>query len=342
MGYPIQNENLNPGNINCRAVLFRKEPWRLSIQTKKEAHFSTIGPHQDSSPDPDKVALVLGGGGARGYAHLGIAQVLLDSGLEPDMVVGTSMGSVIGAALANRANLDGMIKVLNRLDINRILKISHQSRRELEKAIGKSLVKEIGIRRRLESDSNKPPVKLARLFTFFKLMTKNSSIKELPLSYAAVATDLDKGREILIKEGKVYRATAASSAIPGFIPPVKLNGYQLIDGGIVDTVPVLPALKMGAGAILAVDVSKSLEPNPDQNPLSLFYRTSEIRKNEIVRLRTSMVKEKLDGRLLTLNPPVDELNWLDFNEVDKAVSIGREYARENLTAIKDIFGEGIS
>lgn len=264
--------------------------------------------------------------------------MLLDSGLEPDIVVGTSMGSVIGAAVANRANLDGLVKVLNRLDVNRILKISPQSRRELEKAIGKSLVKEIGIRRRLRSESKKPPVKLARLFTFFKLMTKNSNIEELPIKYGAVATDLERGTEILIKEGKVYRATAASSAIPGFIPPVKLNGYKLIDGGIVDTVPVLPALKMGAGSVVAVDVSKSLEPNPDQNPLSLFYRTSEIRKNEIVRLRTSIVKDELDGRLLTLNPPVNELNWLDFNEVDKAASIGREFARENLSSIKDIFG----
>lgn len=254
------------------------------------------------------------------------------------MVVGTSMGSVIGAAVANRANLDGIIKVLNRLDVNQILKISRQSRRELEKAIGKSLVNQIGIRRRLKDKSKEPPVKLARLFTFFKLLTKNSSIQDLPINYAAVATDLDRGAEVLIKEGKVYRATAASSAIPGFIPPVKLNGYQLIDGGIVDTVPVLPALKMGAGSMVAVDVSKTIEPNPDQNPLSLFYRSSEIRRKEIVRLRNTIVKKKLDSRLLTLTPPVNELNWLDFNEVDKAVSIGRETARENLSSIKNIFG----
>ncbi len=310
----------------------------VTINPEEDFHFSTIGPLQENPPDPNKVALVLGGGGARGYAHLGLVQVLLDAGLEPDMVIGTSMGSVIGAAVANRANLDGMIKVLNRLDINRILRISRESRRELEKAIGKSLVREIGIRKRLKRESNEPPVKLARLFTFIKLMTKNSSIEELPISYAAVATDLDTGTEILIKEGKVYRATAASSAIPGFIPPVKLNGKQLIDGGIIDTVPVLPAVKMGAGSVVAIDVSNSLKPNPDQNPLSLFYRTSEIRKKEILRLKTSIVKEELiDGRLLTLNPPVDELNWLDFNEVDRAVSIGRNFARENISAIKNIF-----
>lgn len=298
---------------------------------------SVIGSLRHNSPGSDKVALVLGGGGARGYAHLGFAQVMLEAGLEPDLIVGTSMGSVIGAAVANKANLDGMIKVLNRLDVNQILKISRESRRELEKAIGKSLVKEMGIRKRLNRESNRTPVKLARLFTFFKLMTRNSSIEELPIEFAAVATDLDRGTEVLINKGKVYRATAASSAIPGFIPPVKLDGFQLIDGGIVDTLPVVPAVEMGAGSVVAVDVSKTLKPNPEQTPLSLFYRTSEIRKKELMRMKSSLAEEQLDGRLLTLNPPVDELNWLDFNEVDRAVSIGKEFARENLSKIKESF-----
>ncbi|MFB6291468.1 MAG: patatin-like phospholipase family protein [Candidatus Bipolaricaulia bacterium] len=285
------------------------------------------------------MALVLGGGGARGYAHLGLAKEMLDAGLEPDIIVGTSMGSVIGAAVANRANLDGMVKVLNRLDINRILKISRESRRELEKAIGKSLVREMGFRKRFRKEQKDPPVKLARLFTFFKLMTRNSSIEDLPISYAAVATDLEEGSEVLINKGKVYRATAASSAIPGFIPPVELDGRRLIDGGIVDTLPVLPAIEMGARSVLAIDVSKTLEPDstPDPSPLSLFYRTSEIRKNELVRTKISIAKEKIGTRLLTLNPPVDGLNWLDFNEVDKAVEIGRNFARENIAKIKELF-----
>lgn len=281
----------------------------------------------------------MGGGGARGYAHLGLAKEMLDAGLEPDIIVGTSMGSVIGAAVANRANLDGMVKVLNRLDINRILKISRESRRELEKAIGKSLVREMGFRKRFRKEQKDPPVKLARLFTFFKLMTRNSSIEDLPISYAAVATDLEEGSEVLINKGKVYRATAASSAIPGFIPPVELDGRRLIDGGIVDTLPVLPAIEMGARSVLAIDVSKTLEPDstPDPSPLSLFYRTSEIRKNELVRTKISIAKEKIGTRLLTLNPPVDGLNWLDFNEVDKAVEIGRNFARENIAKIKELF-----
>ena len=298
---------------------------------------STIDSLDNQSPDRGKTALVLGGGGARGYAHLGIAQVLRDAGIEPDLVVGTSMGSVIGAAVANRADLDGMVKVLTRLDVNQILKISRESRRELEKAIGRSLVREFGVRRRLRGETNDPPVKLARLFTFFKLMTKNSSFSELPIEYAAVATDLETGTEVIIKEGKVYEATAASSAIPGFIPPVKLNGKLLIDGGVVDTVPILPAIELGADSVVAVDVSKQLGHDTDDSPLSLFYRTSEIRKQELLKTKVSIARKALGGKLLVLNPPLDDLNWLDFNGIEEAAAIGRSFANENLSPMKKIF-----
>lgn len=289
------------------------------------------------STEEEKTALVLGGGGARGYAHLGVAQALRQAGIEPDLIVGTSMGAVIGAAVANQANLDGMIKVLKRLDVNKILKISRESRRELEKAIGKSLVREMGVRRRKRGESDRTPVKLARLFTFFKLMTKNSSIEDLPLNYAAVATDLHRGHEVVIKEGKVFRAAAASSAIPGFIPPVKLDGKSLIDGGVVDTLPILPALEMGASRVLAVDVSETLNQEPDRSPLALFYRTSKIRQIELTKTKNAIAREELGDGLLITQLPVHDLNWLDFNKVEEASAIGREYAQDKLPEIKVLF-----
>lgn len=288
-------------------------------------------------PESGKVALVLGGGGARGYVHLGIGQILRDAGLEPDIVVGTSMGAVIGAAIANRANLDGMLKVVKRLDVNDILKISPESHRELEKVIGRSLVREMGMRRRGNKESNQTPVKLARLFTFFKLMTKNSTIEDLPINYSAIATDLENGEEYVIREGKVYKATAASSAIPGFIPPVKLKDRLLVDGGVVDVLPIIPAIEMGAEHVLAIDVSENLKQNPDQTPLSLFYRTLTIRKKELINTKISIARNRLGNRLKVLSPPVDKLNWLNFNEVEKATSIGREFIQDKLPAVKKLF-----
>lgn len=292
------------------------------------------------SPGSDKTALVLGGGGARGYAHLGVAQVLEEVGLEPDIVVGTSMGAVIGAAVANRANLDSMLKVMQRLDINDILKISRESRRELQKLIGKSLVREIGARRRKNDETGETPVKLTRVFTLFKLMTKNSSIEDLKINYAAVATDLEQGGEVVLKSGKVYRAAAASSAIPGFIPPVKLDGRTLVDGGVVDVLPILPALEMGAERVLAVDVSEELSQELSSSPLSLFYRTSSIRQKELANTKISIARRKLGDNLEILKPPVNELNWLGFNEVNKAASLGRNFTRERLTRVEKIFSGG--
>ncbi|MBS3764973.1 patatin-like phospholipase family protein [Candidatus Bipolaricaulota bacterium] len=288
------------------------------------------------SPGSDKTALVLGGGGARGYTHLGVAQALEEIGVEPDIVVGTSMGAVIGAAVANRANLDGMLKVMKRLDINDILKISRESRRELQKLIGKSLVREIVARRRENNETDETPVKLTRVFTLFKLMTKNSSIEDLKIDYAAIATDLEKGGEVVLKSGKVYRAAAASSAIPGFIPPVKLDGRTLVDGGVVDVLPILPALAMGAERVLAVDVSEKLNQELSSNPLSLFYRTSSIRQKELVNMKISIARRKLGEKLEILRPPVNELNWLDFNEVEKAASLGRSYTRERSSRVEEV------
>lgn len=284
-----------------------------------------------------RVALVLGGGGARGFAHLGVVKVLQHSNLKPDMIVGTSMGAVLGAAAAGEANVEGLVKVLERLDINNILQISRESRRELEKIIGKALVQGIGMTGRNSEDEDETPVKLARFFTFFKLLTKNSNVKDLPINYAAIATDLLTGSEVILNEGKVYKAAAASSAIPGFIPPVQWGDFLLVDGGVVDTVPTLPAVQLGASAIVAVDVSADIPNTKTKSPLEIFNRTSKIRKEELLKTKNSIAREKLDGNLVILKPEVDDLNWLDFNQVERATKIGEKCIDQNFDLVKETF-----
>ncbi len=300
-----------------------------------EIELPTLGPEGDG--EVQNVALVLGGGGARGFAHLGVVKVLQELDLKPDLIVGTSMGAVIGSAAAGQVEVEGLIKVLERLDINQILQISRESRRELEKIIGRTLVKGIGVSNWGSEEADETPVKLARFFTFFKLMTKNSTIAELPISYAAVAADLHTGSEIILTEGKVYRAAAASSAIPGFIPPVKWEDFLLVDGGVVDTVPVLPAVQLGADAVIAVDVSADLPEHKSDSPLAIFNRTSKIRKEELLKTKKAIARGRLSGRLITLDPEVDDLNWLDFNQVKRASSRGEECIREKLETVNRVF-----
>jgi len=297
----------------------------------------------NKSPDSNCLnqvtGLVLGGGGARGFAHLGIIKVLQQYNLTPDIIVGTSMGAVIGAAAAGEVEVEGLVKVLERLDINQILQISRESRRELEKVIGKTLAHGIGVSRWSGGDSDNPPVKLARFFTFFKLLTKDSNVKDLPISYAAIATDLISGKEVILDEGKVYRAAAASSAIPGFIPPVKWEDHLLVDGGVVDTVPILPAIQLGAESILAVDVSDSPSREPTSNPLDIFNKTNKIRKQELLETKNSIARNKLGDKLKIIKPAVGKLNWLDFNQVRKATGIGEECINEHLVDVKRLFGD---
>ncbi|MBS3812215.1 patatin-like phospholipase family protein [Candidatus Bipolaricaulota bacterium] len=303
---------------------------------KHEIELPQSDPEEDGE-GVQKVALVLGGGGARGFAHLGVVKVLQELGLKPDMIVGTSMGSVIGSAAAGEVEVEGLIKVLERLDINQILQISRESRRELEKVLGRTLAQGIGVSNWGSEESNETPVKLARFFTFFKLLTKNSDIAELPVIYAAVATDLLSGSEVILTEGKVYRAAAASSAIPGFIPPVKWEDFLLVDGGVVDTVPVLPAVQLGADAVIAVDVSTNLPEHGSNSPLAIFNRTSKIRKEELLKAKNAIARVQLPGMLKVLSPQVDDLNWLDFNQIKKAASRGERCIRKDLDEVKSIF-----
>lgn len=282
-------------------------------------------------------ALVLGGGGAKGYAHLGVAQVLVEAGLEPDLIVGTSMGAVIGSTVASGTDQEEMVKVLDRLDVNNILKIPRNMGGELERVLGRFLVREIRTWRRKGQQAENYPVKLERLFTFFKLMTGNSDIGNLPIDYAAVATDLNKGREFVIKSGKIYRAIAASAAIPGLIPPVEIDGQHFVDGGVVDVLPILPALVLGATSVLAVNVGNTLGQVPEWNPLSLLYRSDQIKSKELTEMKNTIARIKLGDNLFVLNLPLEEVDWLNFNNVKGPVSIGRKLTRENLSKIKFLF-----
>lgn len=303
----------------------------------KELTASTILSSLTEPQKSRKSALVLGGGGARGYAHLGIAQVLVEAGLEPDLIVGTSMGAVTGSSIANRTDLQEMIEVLSRHDINNILEIPQNQRKQMGRVIGRYLVRKIPIWGRDEQEAENFPVQLKRLFSCFKSMTGDSNIENLPIDFAAVATNLEEGREFVIKSGKIYRTIAASAAIPGLIPPVKIDGQQFIDGGVVDTLPILPAMAMGATNVLAVDVGNTLSQPSRRNPFSSLYRSAQIRNQELTEMKKLIARIKLEDNLLVLKPAFEEIDWLNFNNVKEPVSIGRNLARDNLSNIKALF-----
>jgi NTE family protein len=205
---------------------------------------------QDAAQKPRGLAMALGGGMARGFAHIGVLKVLERHGIKPDIVAGTSIGAVVGAAY-----LAGKLDELEQwaLSLNRMKVLSYLDVR----------VRSAGIMggKRLE-----------------KLLKANFSdlvIEDLPHPFAAVSTDLITGHEVWIRKGSVIEAVRASFALPGVFPPVERQGRFLIDGALVNPVPVSPCLAMRSRMTIAVDlhadvVGKAAKPGSTYQTVTGF------------------------------------------------------------------------
>lgn len=218
---------------------------------------------KESSYQP-KIGLALGSGSARGWAHIGVIQALLKLGIKPKIVAGTSIGAIVGAAYAsNKINeLEDMAcaitwkEILNYFDLT---------------VVGGGFIQG------------------EKLFNFFRQHVDEDSIELLPCRFAAVATELNTGREIWFQEGSLLEAVRASIALPGVFTPIKVNGRWLVDGGLSNPVPVSLCRAMGADVVIAVNLNgdiigkhtrKNHSPKPrsdiigNDNGSSLFDRIS--------------------------------------------------------------------
>ena len=183
-----------------------------------------------SGIDNSRIGIALGSGSARGWAHIGVLQALAELGIEPMIVAGSSVGSLVGAAYAasQLEEMADMVKMLGWRDIVSYLDMS---------VMGGGLI---------QGD---------KLVRFFNKYLKEKNIESLPRHFSAVATDLHTGREIWLQNGNLLDAVRASVALPGMFTPVKQNGRWLVDGGIVDPVPVSLCRAMGAEVVIAVSLN---------------------------------------------------------------------------------------
>lgn len=174
------------------------------------------------------VALVLGGGGVKGFAHVGVIKVLESHGIQPSIVVGTSAGSFVGALYASGMNaytLQTVALGIQEADI-RDLTLSNQGF-----LIGDKLQQ------------------------FVNTQVKNKPIQQFPIRFAAVATDLESGEKVVFNYGNTGQAVRASCSIPNVFLPTRIGKRQFVDGGLVSPVPVITAREMGADIVIAVDIS---------------------------------------------------------------------------------------
>jgi len=273
-----------------------------------------------------RLGVALGGGGARGLAHLGVLIQLAEAGVRPEFVAGTSMGAIVGAAYAVGQDLPKLVRVLEHLDLARIFGVPES----YDRVLGQTLAESLWERLRQKAWWEEGSPRLSRLLEFLKLFTKGMWFEDLEVPFTAVAADLATGEEVRISEGAVHHGVAASAALPGVFGPVQWRKRYLVDGGLVNNLPVDVVAAMGARTVLAVNVGAALGPVP-KTLVGVALRAQEITGRELVRVKLEVARAQLGPRLVVIHPDVDAIGLLEFDRIEDAVVAGRVAARSALS-----------
>jgi NTE family protein len=258
-------------------------------------------PTPPPAPVPVKIGLALGGGAARGFAHIGVIKALEAQGIVPDIIVGTSAGAVVGALYASGLSGFELQKVA--LDID-------------EAQIGDWSLPDRGV------------FKGEALQNFVNRAVANRPLEKLPRNFSVVATDLNSGESVLFRTGNTGMAVRASSAVPGVFQPVSINGHEYVDGGLVSPVPVRAARSLGANFVIAVDISVNPRDARTSSTLGVMLQTFAIMGQSISRY------EKAEADIV-IRPITAELPATDFAGRHRAVLEGEKAAAAAMADIKD-------
>lgn len=252
-----------------------------------------------------KLGLALGGGGAKGFAHLGILQVLSEAGIEFDVVAGTSIGALIGAVYVS-GNLDSLEKFATNIamtDLPFMLKPTWPRGGLLSATYVEELVDKF---------------------------VQVEDIEDLKKPFAAVSVDLNKAQVITFSKGDLKRAIRASTSIPGVFKPVYYEDKILVDGGILESVPLDAVRNLGADFIVAVDLLSDLSGNQNfdhgkPSIIEIVQRSSIVAQRKITEY-----KFKENPPDVVISPPLSEVGVMDFHNGKPIFDIGREAAQKVL------------
>jgi NTE family protein len=258
------------------------------------------------APQPRKVkiGLALGGGAARGFAHIGVIKALEAQGIVPDIVVGTSAGSVVGSMYAYGYNGFTLQKMAMEMD---------------EASISDWA---------LPFFSKSPGVlKGEALQAYVNKTVHNQPIEKLKIPFGAVATDLKTGQPILFRFGNTGMAVRASSAVPSVFQPVTIKGRTYVDGGLVAPVPVRFAKEMGAEFIIAVNISSATEAQATASSLDVLMQTFTI-------MGQRLNQHELKDADVVITPALGAMGSADFNGRNLAVLAGEQAAAGAMAQLK--------
>ena len=285
------------------------------------------------SPCDAGVVLVLSGGGTKGFSHLGVMEVLEENGVQVVGIVGTSMGALMGALRASGYSTKSMHRILRELDLPSLLSentgpmfvFSGNDRRAKSSTIPALTYtmqgKERGPKGILTGD------KLYEYFTQLMRHVKETDFSRLPIPYAAVATDINTGEKVVLRNGNIAAAMRASMSIPALFEPWVIDDHLLVDGGVTSNLPVYVAQELFPGEpIVAVDISDNMQVGINS------YMDVINQALTVLMRRTTDEEGKAADILLT--PEVAGLGMLDTGDPEKIIALGRDAALEKIEEIK--------
>lgn len=247
-----------------------------------------------------KIGLALGSGGARGFAHLGVIKVLEEERIPIDYIAGSSMGALVAALYASGLGIDRLYKLAKAFRRNDFIDMT---------------IPKMGL------------IAGKRIKEFIRLITKGKRIEELPIPIAIVATDLQKCEKVVFKSGSVADAVRASISIPGIFVPEVVNGRMLVDGGVVDRIPVSVAREMGADIVIGVDVSHVKVTEEITSIFDVILQSIDILQDELVRHREYASD-------VMIRPRVEQYSSRAFTHTEEIIKIGEEETRRHVHKIR--------
>lgn len=269
-------------------------------QSKPSAQGQNTVSHTAPKPKAT-VALALGGGASKGFAHIGIIKVLKENNIPVKIVTGTSAGSIVGSMYASGMSPD---------------------RLELEAEIlGKTDLVDLTL-------STSGFIKGEKLQNYINRKVGNRPMQQFPIKFAAVATDFESGKPVVFNVGNAGQAVRASASIPNVFQPVVIGSRKYVDGGLSQPVPVSAAKKLGANFIIAVDISARPAKNVSQGMFSYLDQTINV-------MSQTALRQELGQANVVIKPQVLELGSIGgFDQKQRAIQLGEQAARAALPEIK--------
>lgn len=266
------------------------------------ADVKTSAPSPDGTEGRPTVALVLGGGGLRGFAHMGVLRALEEAGIKPDIVVGTSAGAVVGAAYASGLSSSQIEEAARGVRLSSLVDLTISSSGIIR---GDSLAK------------------------WVDTITGRVPMEVFPVRFAVVATDLQSQRAVVLDRGTAGRAVQASAAVPGINVPVAYPGGHLIDGGATSLVPVRVARAMGADIVIAVDIYCNEPPAGKLGSPAVIF--------QVMHSQSCLVaQQEMSEADVLIAPSVGMMKMSDKGQQERAIEAGYQAAHSALLAQRSL------